>query len=589
MRQLLRDRWRQDRAPLFLYLLTFILMSYPFVFHMRDSLPIHNTDTFEILSKSWSLRQALVQGNALDHNNLLFFPNGLDVTLQPQRWTAFPLWTALYSVFGDPLAYNLVNLSGILLKAYGTYLFGLFLFRSRIASWACGAFYAFSASILAMALRNPDTGASEWIPWLMLCLAYGLRQIRIARPGRKLIVIMVLAGLCFSLNAYMHLRIAIFALLIGGPYVAWQSIAQRLWSRRTFWIAMLVFALTAAVTSAPLLLRTLRSELYGHAIDRPVAVGAFASSDLLNFLKAQHDRPINYRQVIASLSSEQLEVSCLCRGISHVGVVAFVFAAMGAIYIFRFKRRESFWIILSVFSFLLSLGVVIYVNGKSVDFYWTPYRLLQDNFFLKALWHPFRMVNVFMFPFSILVGFGIYSRLRTAKKGLRESTMLVVSIAVLMYGTSIFPIPMVPSPRPSYLSILNTLPAGAVIDLPMGRHNSKYYMSLQRFHGRPMVEGMLPRTPPSAYDYVSANPLLANLYRSGSLGDLTENEWRDSVDVLLRDGFRYVVVHERIPREATRIRLLPESIAEIFATTTPVYENQDHSIYDLETWRWLSG
>ena len=212
---------------------------------------------------------------------------------------------------------------------------------------------------------------------------------------------MVVAGLCFSLNVYMHLRIAIFAMLLGGGYIVWSMFTCRLWARRRFWTAMLVFALTAGLTSAPLLIRVLRSNLYGFAIDRPVAVGASASSDLLNFFKAQHDRPIDYRQVIASFSGDQLEISCLCRGISHVGLVGAVFAMMGAVYILRFQRKEAIWIVLAGLSFLLSLGVVIYVNGTPMDMYWTPYRLLQDNFFFRALWHPFRMVVVLLFPFSV--------------------------------------------------------------------------------------------------------------------------------------------------------------------------------------------
>ena len=97
------------------------------------------------------------------------------------------------------------------------------------------------------------------------------------------------------------------------------------------------------------------------------------------------------------------------------------------------------------------------------------------------------------------------------KHSRRNFALLVLAVIMLFYDTSIIPIPLRLSPRPAYLSALNNLPEGAVIDLPMGRHYSKYYMSMQRFHGRPIVEGMLPRTPPDAYDYISANPVLAFL------------------------------------------------------------------------------
>ena len=126
-------------SPALLYVITFIVMTYPFVFRMHDSLPIHNTDTFEILAKSWSLREALIHGRDLDHNHLLLLiPCGLDA-LFPYDLAATALdrlsdlvATALYSLVGDPFAYNLLSLLGILLKAYGMYLLGLRLFRERI-------------------------------------------------------------------------------------------------------------------------------------------------------------------------------------------------------------------------------------------------------------------------------------------------------------------------------------------------------------------------------------------------------------------------------------------------------------------------
>jgi len=560
-------------------------MTYPFVFHMHDSLPIHNRDTYEIIAKGWSLREALIQGKDLDHSELIFHPYGLDITLQPQRWSSFPIWTALYTIFGDPLAYNLVALFGILFKAFGMYLLGLYLWRVRIVAWVCGAFYAFAAPSLTMALRNPDTGATEWIPWLILLLVYGVKRLRAGNEIRTTYLIMFIAGLCFSLNVYMHLRIGIFAMLIGGGYIVWKTFADRLWARHQFWLAMLVFSLTASVISAPLLLRTLRSDGYGFAIDRTVLTDS--AIDLLNLFSADRDRPMNYRQVIASLNGDQLEVECLCEGISHVGIVAVVFAMMGALYILRFERNQTVWIALTVLSFSLSLGLIFRVDGTPLDIYWTPYRLLQDNFFFRALWAPFRMIIVFVFPFSILIGYGLHSRLRTVKLDLRGKALLTIAVATLLYGTSIFPIPMRDASRLQYLTALEKLPEGAVIDLPMGRQSSTYYMSLQRFHGRPIVEGKLPRTPPDAYDYIESNAIL-RVFRASSAFKGLENvelsEWQKALQNLLNDGFRYLILHRKLPLLASHSRRLPERFTDVFIFPPPVYQDSDSSIIDLAEW-----
>ena len=81
-----------------------------------------------------------------------------NLSLDPRRWTTFPIWTILYTVFGDPLAYNLVAMSGVLFKAYGMYLFCVMLFRQRIPAWVAGAFYAFAAPAHVNCVKTAEYG-----------------------------------------------------------------------------------------------------------------------------------------------------------------------------------------------------------------------------------------------------------------------------------------------------------------------------------------------------------------------------------------------------------------------------------------------
>ena len=349
---------------------------------------------------------------------------------------------------------------------------------------------------------------------------------------------------------------------------------------------MLAFALFATVFSLPLLIKTLGSEQYEAASSWPVIAHPSASSDLLAYLKADLDRPLNYRQIVAALSGDQLELTCMgfvarrrrwdrLRGDGRNSHCAL---SPQGVNMDCFDHRVI----------LLSLGVLVFVNGKAIDIFWLPYRLVQDNFFFRALWLPYRMVIVFVFPFSILIGFGLYSRLRGMKHSRRNFALLVLAVIMLFYDTSIIPIPLRLSPRPAYLSALNNLPEGAVIDLPMGRHESKYYMSMQRFHGRPMVEGMLPRTPPDAYDYISANPVLAFLRAKSAnnknVAHVDEDVWRAALADLQKDGFRYLILHREVPVEATRSIWLPDKIREDVTFPPPVYQDENVSIYDISLW-----
>ena len=586
--KLVNLRWRLDRIPLLLYLLTFIVMSYPFVFQMHDHLPMDNIDTHTALWQNWWMREALSSEQNVVDSDLLFYPTGLDLTLQPRRWSTFPLWTLLYSMFGDPFAFNLTAMLGILFKAYGMYLFGMRLFNSKIPAWVCGGFYAFSAPALALSLQQPNTGATEWIPWFMLALSYGLSRIRQGVRGRTLVLLMIIAGLLFAINAYANLKIGILAMMLGGSYIALQMLASRLWHKRKFWLSMLVFSVSAIGFVAPLIIPVLRSENFSSAIEQEIRGGKFSGVDLLSFVKSDHSRPLLYMQSIAQMGGERLSSSFIARHLSNVGVVSIAFAFAGVIYAARRDRHVYVWLAIAIVFWLLSLGVRIYFNAEYVELiYWTPYRLAQDVFFFRIIKQPFRMILIFLFAFSILIAYGLHYKLLTADQSARQRMLMVVSIVLLFFGTSIFPIPLRTAPRPQYLSALESLPDGAIIDVPMGRQPSKYYMSVQRFHRRPIVEGMIARMPDGSYDYATSNTLLAMLHPelfSESLSDATHDDWLSALRDLQRDGFRYLVFHRQVPMAFSKSEFIPEWINTHFIMPDPVYEDDNVTIYDIAMW-----
>ena len=190
-------------SPSYYYLVTFVVMTYPFVFRMHDSLAIHNTDTFKALWQNWWLREALIRGYDINFADIVFHPQGLNLSLDPRRWTTFPIWTILYTVFGDPLAYNLVAMSGVLFKAYGMYLFCVMLFRQRIPAWVAGAFFAFAAPALRTSVADSRTPAPlSGYPGLCWPSSYGLSRVRCKLAAVDCVRIwdLWLAGMCFSLN-----------------------------------------------------------------------------------------------------------------------------------------------------------------------------------------------------------------------------------------------------------------------------------------------------------------------------------------------------------------------------------------------------
>ena len=241
--------------------------------------------------------------------------------------------------------------------------------------------------------------------------------------------------------------------------------------------------------------------------------------------------------------------------------------------------------ILAIIFWGLSLGLEFHYNRHYIDFYWTPYRIVENNLIFQILKLPWRMSLVFLFPFSILIGYGLQYRLRSVRINRTQWGLLIVSVSMLLYGTSIFPIPMRPAPRQTYTDVLATLPDGAIINLPFGRHNAKYYMSVQRFHDRPIIEGMIARTPPDAYDYIDANPVLALFHDNTdlTLDDISANMWETSFQQIWDDGFRYVILYKFVPQAIQRIEYPDDWVIQLFTAFTPIYEDEEVIIYDVDT------
>ena len=558
-RERLHTLWQRDRAPLLALVLVFLVMTYPFVQTMHRTLPGDEIDTHTALWQNWWLREALLQGLDINHSQLLFHPTGLDVSLQPKRWTTFPLWTLLYSLVGDPLAFNLVASLGILFKAYGMYLVGMLLFKQRLPALVAGAYFAFNFYSLRVALEQPNTGATEWIPWFMLFFLLALFRLRAGADWRTVVPLTLGAAICFSLNLYMNLKIGILAMLLGGGFVILLLPTRGLWRSRDCWLTLLLFSSIAALLCAPLLLPALGDDDFLHASAQAVRTNPWLSVDAFwQWLRW--------------------------------GLVSVALALLGIVYAWRWRREALGWLALAVAFNALSWGLVIYFRGEPLPIHWTPYRLVADNFFFRALNYPLRMSGIFVFPYSLLIGCGICLLMRRLDARRWGLAALVLLAGLLLIDTRIFPVVLRPEPLSAYVAQLDRLSPGALIDVPFGRQPAKYYMSLQRQHRRPIVEGMMARMPADAYDYIDADPVLAmfRTSRQEQAGDfagllLSARQWQAALDRWSAAGFRYLVLHIKLPLHSQNDSSQEPAdwVMSLLARQPTVYQDDEVAIYDL--------
>ena len=105
------------------------------------------------------------------------------------------------------------------------------------------------------------------------------------------------------------------------------------------------------------------------------------------------------------------------------------------------------------------------------------------------------------------------------------------------------------------------------------------YGFYQTQNGYPHAEGRAARTPPSSYNYISANNLLKTWRRKRAISCTwrTQNEYLAALDHLDADGFTHVVFHRDLPTAS--------QIADSFVGASASFEDDYVSIYRLNDLR----
>jgi hypothetical protein len=573
--RLIRTGWHegrrvltQDGLALGLLLLATLAMSMPLPLHLGTALPSTNFDTWVALWDTWWLPHSLSEGRWPDFSPYLFYPRGADLTFRPHRWSILVSWLPLSRLVGDVAAFNVVILLGLWLGGVSTYYLLRYFGFDRTVAWFGGAYYTFAPVRLAHAFEKPNTGSLHWLPAFMLAFVWAMRK-RGAGPT-------LLAAGVLALNGYLNFKHMVFAAFLGGGWLVWTAIAEGWWREASFWKTLGVFVLAALALTVPIWLP------YLLASDNFQAASASGYDptegiDVAAYLLPGPGRLPFVTPLVAPLLGRR--ASNFTYGPFYLGWVSIGLVGLGVAGIRREPKRAVWLAMVAVFT-LLSLGSLLWINGQDFPNVWTPYRAVEDFVLFRSLRKPYRFALIQILAWVMLMAYGLRT-LRDWMEARRWPVRpLMVALGVVMlFELSLVPLGLEPADTPNFYRELGADPsAGAIIDLPMGRRESKKYMYYQTIHHRPIVEGMIARLPPDAYDYIEANPLLRAWQRSERF-DCAGHDMRAAVEALEADGFRYVVLHHDLwtftpdPVDADLIAY--------FGTLEPVYADSRIAAYDL--------
>jgi hypothetical protein len=260
---------------------------------------------------------------------------------------------------------------------------------------------------------------------------------------------------------------------------------------------------------------------------------------------------------------------------AYLGLVPLILTAIALIWGKR-RRQILMWFTIGVLFVLLSLGPVLRFNGQTYENIRLPAGYLSWFPPIRAVGRPDFFVIGLLLPLAVCAAYG-FDRLITALDNKRVAKYVLTA---LLTGLLLFEFWNGPYPfrraqvNPFYQQLADEEGQFAIIPLPMGRQKVKLYLYQQTIHQKPIAAGVIARTPKEALDYINDNYLLNRWRRLGELecNDKSMPAIQDSLDQMVKDGFRYVIVHNR------------DNANKVFSPyfpVTPVYQDNELSVYLL--------
>ena len=511
---------RGSLAALFIYTLAALVMLYPVPFRLNSMLAGFSArDGWQYTWWLWLARRLLLEGRGLDDLYLLNHPVGLQ---HPFQWSlmylsliAIPLET----LFSPAATFNLMVLVSLVLSGLAAYHLCRALTQNHWAAIVGGAIFAFAPNRLGHAMAG-------WLPQITVYLYpwYALLLIRtLRRPTlRRGIGLGILAGVAATVYV-MHI---VYFLVPLTLVIVGADLARR---RRAFFEECrgrylgLAFAISLVIVLPfllPLILGRLRGGL-GY-LATPGIVGH--STDLLAFFTPSPYHPVLAPLGIVPSFAQRVFTNeeALRAALAYPGLVAVLLALWGVLRtrprpFDRLRTSPWPWIVLAVGAALLSLGPILVVGGKPVEYaadgyrahVLLPYALVRQLPFFDWGRTPGRLNSTGMLGLGVLAAYGLADLLSClaplwpasdrATSQWRAGLLALAAVTLILFEyLPMWPFPAGDAIIPPVIQHIADQPGdGALLHLPMSRrrvnHRALYF---QTATGRPIVGGEVLRTLP---------------------------------------------------------------------------------------------
>ncbi len=542
---------------LILYATLTIVMTWPLAARLSSCLAGGSSDAYINPWANWWTLKALGEGadcsNPLDfyHTDYIFYPQQVSLVFHSFSHVNTLLWFLLRPL-GDLAAYNLTVILGYTLSGWGMYCLAKYLTGSTAAAFVAGLVFAFAPYHLAEG-DHPVILSAQWLP------LFALYFIQLLREGKRRDAL--LAAVFFTLNALTSWHLMVFAALWAGFYLAYDLLFER-GNLGHHWVAALIwFIVVTALVLAPFLYPLAREQLTTSDPFMAVTLEKGGKgNDVIAFFVPSMGHPVWSRFLGPIYDQLGYTSGKLKRPTAYLGYTTLALAICGVI----FRRRQArFWLLSGILFAALSLDTYLSIAGTVYD----NVRMPWAGPVVGLLRHPYRFNLMLSFSMATLTGLGwLAVRERIAKNRLAALATLLTA-TIILFESLARPWPTTPiHVSPFYYQLAAEQGDFAIAAMPMGRSRAKESMYYQTLHGKRLVEGAVSRTPHDAYEFITSNPLLAQMYR-GEPPDPIQTPLAEQMDYLADHNIRYIILH--------KTRMTSDQIARwrAYLTFPPIYED----------------
>lgn len=574
-------------AALLVYGMLAVILTYPIVVRVGEALPGPHGDNWQYFWNLWWMRQVVANpGTNLFHTDYLYYPSGVNLYFDTLTMFDAFMTLPLQLLFNAFVAYNVAVWAAFALSGWGAYLLADYLLGDRggeddgnvlvglagrrLAAFVAGFIFAFSPYHFAHLLGHLNLVAMQWMPLYILFL------FKAQETGKWRFV--PAAAIFLALTALADWYYVMYLLIFTAIYLGYRFFTAR---RKAFALTGEVVRLAGVMAVftllvSPVLIPTLKEAFTtSYAVYDPIQT-LHHSPDLLAFFAPSPFHPL-WGEAASQWSN--IYHSPLAEKIVFAGYLPMGLAIVG---LWRGGRRNRFWLIVAAIFFVLSLGPILHLGGRTTftAFETTvplPYLALYYLPLVKASRAVARFDVIVMLALAVLAAAGLVALMRSARRRrwpvLGRFHLAIPVLAFLVIGFEFLAVPF-PTSEPEvpsfYEEIAKEEGEFAILDIPFSLIRSRYLL-YQTVHGKKIVGGYISRVQP--FPFVLHTPAVQQLSTLRADTDINSIELSSmGENVLDYYDIRYVVVHKKLDKPDAVDKAM-KMAAEIFGRP-PDYEDE---------------